>query len=218
LSRPIFFPAPNPDRFTQRLEELRASLKNSNPEQLAACSGTSFETSEAGKGRFHLNLWSRPLILDWPSMTAALFEDSQPVNEMELTVLLFYLSMADGVSPSGQWISFSELPDGRFYDQAFQGYTGHALSQAFQNDLGAFMQAAEASNGTPFPAGDAAFAFQVLPHVTLLAVYWLGDEDFPASAKILFDSTAGHYLPSEAYAILGSIMTRRLLKTRQTHA
>jgi hypothetical protein len=216
LSRPIFSPTPNPDRFTQRLVELRASLKNSNPAQLAARSGAAFEASEAGNGRFHLPLWGRQVLLDWPAMTAAPAEDSQPVNDMELTLLLFYLSMADGTVPAGQWISFSELPDGRFYDQAFQGYTGHSLAGAFQNDLPAFSRAAVTSNGVAYPAGDAAFAFQVLPHLPLLAVYWQGDEDFPASAKILFDATAPHYLPTEACAILGSTLTRRLLKARQT--
>jgi hypothetical protein len=45
-----------------------------------------------------------------------------------------------------------------------------------------------------------------------MVAYWLGDEDFPSTCQILFDAAAGHYLPSDAYAILGSTLTRRLIK------
>jgi hypothetical protein len=43
-------------------------------------------------------------------------------------------------------------------------------------------------------------------------VYWQGDEDFDASCQVLFDASARHYLPTDAYAILGSTLTRMLKK------
>jgi len=49
----------------------------------------------------------------------------------------------------------------------------------------------------------------------LLAVYWQGDEDFPSTCQVLFDASASHYLPTDAYAILGSTLTRRLIKTKE---
>jgi hypothetical protein len=60
--------------------------------------------------------------------------------------------------------------------------------------------------------GELAFAYQVLPHVRLLAACWLGDEEFPPSYRVLFDAAAGHHLTTDAYAILGSMLTRRLLR------
>ena len=44
-----------------------------------------------------------------------------------------------------------------------------------------------------------------------MVTYWLGDEDFPSSCKILFDESASHYLPIDGCAILGSMLVRRLL-------
>ena len=214
MPKPAFPPAPDPDRFTYRIEELRAALRNTDPNLLAVRSGTAFQLLEAGRGQFNLHLWNQPVLLDWPNLTAVNAENGPMLNAMELTLLLFYLATADGAPPTGQWISFSELPEGRFYNPAFQGYTGQSLAQTFKNELPAFIQAANAAGGMPQPLGDAAFAFQALPRVPLLAVYWQGDEDFPASAQILLDASASHYLPTEAYAILGSALTRRVIKAR----
>jgi hypothetical protein len=59
--------------------------------------------------------------------------------------------------------------------------------------------------------GDAGFGFHVLPRVELAAVYWLGDEDFPSRASILFDANAPHYMVTDGLAILGSQLVGRIL-------
>jgi hypothetical protein len=41
-------------------------------------------------------------------------------------------------------------------------------------------------------------------------VTWEGDEDFPSTYQILFDAAVSHHLPTDACAILGSILTHRL--------
>jgi len=156
-----------------------------------------------------------------PSDTTAIPSQPPPVeaasnqaNPLEQAFLLYYLSTADGAPLTGKWISFSELQDGRFYIQAFQGYTGQELVRAFDDDRFAFEQAAQALGGISHPLGDAAYIFQALPNAPLLAVYWQGDEDFPASCQILFDAAANHYLPTDAYAILGSFLTRMLIRSK----
>jgi hypothetical protein len=45
-----------------------------------------------------------------------------------------------------------------------------------------------------------------------MVTYWLGEEEFPSSAKILFDATATHYLPIDVCAILGSMLVSRIGK------
>ena len=99
---------------------------------------------------------------------------------------------ADGAPPSGRWIAFSELPGGRFYQAAYQGYSGDELRRAFGPDLAAYSQACQRLGGVPRAHGDAAFAFQALPRLALLAAAWQGDEDFPPSYAILFDASASH--------------------------
>jgi hypothetical protein len=63
--------------------------------------------------------------------------------------------------------------------------------------------------------GDVSFKYQALPLVPLLVVAWLGDEDFPPNYQVLFDTNASHHLPTDAYAILGSTLTKRLIKVKE---
>ncbi|HJZ12415.1 MAG TPA: DUF3786 domain-containing protein, partial [Acidobacteriota bacterium] len=112
---------------------------------------------------------------------------------------------------SGRWVSFADLPDGRMYNAAFQGYTGDEISKIFSLELRDFETACEKAGGQAVDTGDAAFRFQALPRVELLVVYHLGDEDFPSSCKILFDASATHYLPIDGCAILGSLLVKKIL-------
>jgi hypothetical protein len=125
-------------------------------------------------------------------------------------MLLYYLLTADGAPLTGRWVSFADLPDGRVYDTAFQGYSGDVIAKAFGLDLNGFKSACGKTGGASVEVGSASFIFQALPRVPLMLTYWQGDEDFPSSCKVLFDESASHYLPIDACAILGGMLTHRL--------
>ena len=46
----------------------------------------------------------------------------------------------------------------------------------------------------------------------LAATLWLGDDEFPAKASVLFDAASGHYMTIDGLALLGSGLSRRLIK------
>jgi hypothetical protein len=214
LKNPFAHPGPDTDRFSRRIGELRATLLDRDPHQLVEFTGADFRPLEPGQGEFHLLLWERPVVLTFPDLLSRYTQTGEELPVMNLALLLYYFNSADGTPVSGEWMSFSELPDGRFYNQAFQGYTGDQLGRTFQKDLQGFEHAAQALGGSRRAFGDVAYAFQALPRVPVMVVYWLGDEDFPAASRVLFDVTASHYLPTDAYAILGSTLTRRLIAAR----
>jgi hypothetical protein len=203
---------PAQNQLAARVEALRNGLRSLDPDGLAARTGSSLVIAERGAQEFHLKLWGQAVILSYPDFTAreAVSRGELPVHLQAL--LLYYFNACDGTPAAGSWVSFSELPDGRFYNQAFQGYTGKMLAKAFGNDLSAFKRAAESLGGVTADLGDASFAFQALPRVPVLAVYWRGDEDFPPTCQILFDAAAGHHLPTDAYAILGSALAKQLIE------
>jgi len=153
-------------------------------------------------------------------------------------MLLHYLLQADGTPPSGDWVSFRELPDGLFYAASFAARAEAPLEAAFggpaeaggpaagrpaeargpvagglaiAGGLDAFRRAAAAAGGEPFAAADAAYAFRALPLLRLAAMLWEGDDEFPARAQIVFDASAGHCLPAEDLAGLGGLLARRLV-------
>jgi len=43
-----------------------------------------------------------------------------------------------------------------------------------------------------------------------MAVY-LGDEELPPAVRLLYDASAGHYLPTEDLAVLGGMLVGRLI-------
>jgi hypothetical protein len=126
-------------------------------------------------------------------------------------MFLYYLQTADGAPFVGKWIAFRDLPDGLFYHQAYQGYSGDRLAKAIDNRVDVFERAAKHLGGMKLDLGDVAFAFDALPRVRVAAVYYAGDEDFPATANVLFDEAASHYLPTDGLAGLGSALVDRLI-------
>ena len=149
-------------------------------------------------------------MMTWPELTAYNNADD-PSPAFQQALFLYYLITADAAPLSGRWVSFADLPDGRMYNAAFQGYTGDELARTFGLNLEGFKTACEKAGAQAVDAGDAAFRFQALPRVELLVVYHLGDEDFPSSCKILFDASATHYLPIDGCAILGSLLVKKIL-------
>ncbi len=137
--------------------------------------------------------------------------ENEPLPDELLVLLLLNLNTANGTPIDGRWVSFADLPDGRFYNRAFQSYTGDKLAGHFCTDLTAFERAAINLDGVKLGYKDAAYAFHVLPRVMLAVIYHLGDEDFPPTCQVVFDASASHYLPSDACAMLGSMLTRKIL-------
>lgn len=193
-----------------RIEWLRSALTGGDPATIAARTGAVYCPRGPNGGELRLPVWGRPVAVTVPEFTARDAETGRKAALDIEALLLYYFHASDGAEEEDRWISFSELPDGTFYQAAFQGYTGEALARAFGNDLDAFARAAEHLGGRRIPCGDAAFSFAALPKVPLAVVYWRGDEEFGPSAKLIFDASASHHLPTDVCAILGATLTRRL--------
>lgn len=204
----------NPSPLEGRADELRTELRSEDPNALAIRTGAIYTPAGDSRGEFELVLWNREVILSFPDFIARDAHGEKPLNPFDQALLLYYFHISDGTPQSGKWISFTELPDGKFYTQAFQGYTGQELTTAFGNDLDAFVQSAECLNGRREFFANTAFSFQVLPRLALMVACWLGDEDFPASFRVLFDSAAGYHLSTDGCAILGGQLARRLIKAK----
>lgn len=161
--------------------------------------------------RFQLGVWGREVEIGQPDFTAVEAMSKEVCDMLTQAMLAYYFHTADGYPPAGQWIAFTELPNGQFYSSAFQGYTGDKLAQQFGSEPDAFTEAALLVGGRNLSLGDVAYSFEALPRVPVAVVCWLGDEDFPPSYRILFDQAVHHYLPTDACAILGSTLTSRLI-------
>ena len=208
--------SPSAIPLADRVVELRSDLLGADPTILANRTGALYRPLAENQGVFELPFWGRPVTLSFPDFVAHDAASDSPLDVMSQAMLVYHFHDTDGTPRAYRWIAFSELPDGNFYTQAFQGYTGQTLLQAFGDDTPAFEAALQKTGGERLSFADISYAFQVFPKMAMLAVCWLGDEDFPSSYRILFDASASHHLSTDGCAILGSMLTRKVVRLRKS--
>jgi hypothetical protein len=193
-----------------KIAQARDELRARDPREIAERSGAVYYEIEEGQGRLQVRFFGQPYTVTWPDLEV-LDPTGQRCSNPVQAVLLQYLVLADGTPLAQQWVSLRELPNGAFYERAFQSYSGNLVARAFKSDIDVFREAALQLGGEPLALGDAAFRFWALPKIPLALVYWSGGEEFPASAQVLFDASAGHYHHLEMLAHLGAMLCDRVI-------
>lgn len=194
------------------LEKAKQDLQGRDPMMAAALSGATYEKLTARSGRFTLKFWEEEYVVDYPEASVRERKSGQEPSIVIQILLLHYLINADGTPSADQWISFGELPGGRGFYPAFQQHASQPLAQAFGHDAEGFIKAAEALGGERLTFGDASFLFRIFPRQWMAVVLNLADEEFSAWVTTLFDGAAGHYLPTEDWAVAGELLSDRLLQ------
>lgn len=193
------------------LERARKDFRRLDPAEAAVKADVSYEASAPGSGRFLVPFMNTLYHAEWPEGTVQRTPDGKAATITTRILVLHYLLTADGSPMVDRWIAFRNLPGGMGYDAAFQGRASLRLARAFGHDGAAFERAARALGGERLDFGDASFMFRVFPRVWLGVVLYLADDEFPASANVLFDASAGHYLPTEDLAVLGGLLAGFLI-------
>jgi hypothetical protein len=192
-------------RLSAKIAQLRNELSNISTEELSTLSG-----SDLQGGKLVLNCLFETYEISVHDFTVQKQngDGSHPLME---SLILSYLHTADGTPVAGKWINFRELPEGKMYHQAFQGYASDKLTKHWGNNIQGFITACETVGGQPMDYGDASFSMPLLPRIIVAPTYWIGDEDFSPKAFILFDANVHHYMVTDGLAVLGSQLVKRLL-------
>jgi hypothetical protein len=200
------------DRLAPVVAEARTTLRQVKPAKLALRSGC----TQDGEGNFRLTFFWQDYIISNDDFAVQHAGTGKQPSSFTQSLILTYLATANGTTPSSRWIGFRELPNGLFYVQAFQGYSGGRLVRELQDGIESFRLACAKLGGESLEIGDAGYIFDVLPRVHLALVYWEGDEEFPSQARVLFEDTAANYMPTDGLAILGSQLVGRVLKASRS--
>lgn len=194
------------------LERARQRFPQLDPATVAACAAVTLERPDGGPDHLIVPFFGSLHEVLWPKAIVRRASDGQEADVATRILLLHYLLTADGTAMASKWVAFRQLPGGLGYDAAFQGRANLRLAGAFGRDRLAFEGAAEGLGGERLEFGDSSFAFRALPRVWLAVILHLADEEFPASANVLFDANVHHYLPTEDLAVLGGMLAGRLIK------
>jgi len=117
-----------------------------------------------------------------------------PPHEYFPLFIIYYLLQAKDIRLSGEWISEKDIPGGSTFFRGPHDIPANLICDRFKNDIKAFKNRCKQLRGTFIDMGDAAFTFRIAPRIPVTVLYWIGDEDFPPEAKILYDRSIIEHL------------------------
>lgn len=110
--------------------------------------------------------------------------------------------------------SFKELPDSGPYQGAFvarseQVLVSHVVD--IQNQQKRIVEHFSGTINTDAPSGDFSFTLYPLPRISLFYIFYLPDEEFPASVTCLFAADAANHLPVDGLADVAEYTAKRII-------
>jgi len=140
---------------------------------------------------------------------------NKPYEGSEVTIyfILYGHSNAKPSSETAKLIPFQKLSGGEAYYDAFARRVIQPLTEHFGSNPQTLLEATSLLGGVPQAHGEFSAKIQALPLVPLTIVLWAKTAEFPASANILFESNANHYLTTEELATLCGLTLIRLKDT-----
>jgi hypothetical protein len=203
------------DDYRQASQLGKETLAGKNPDLVAGCAGAEIAREGEGRAILSLKFLNQGVTIVWPDLDFYAEKSYEPVPIQQEILLLHYLNGAwssGGAGTEGEWIAFQEIPDGRFYLDAFQRRAKNPLVHTFGHEPERLVELAIASFGaTPFDRGDFSVVIEALPLVPIALVLWRGDEEFSPEGNILFDRSISKILSAEDVAWLAGMVVYPLI-------
>ena len=111
--------------------------------------------------------------------------------------------------------AFKDLPDSMPYHGAFTMNSEQILVPRvtqIKEHRDVMLKAFDGESNPSGAAGDFSLLFYPLPKIALCYIFYLPDEEFPASATCLFSSNALSFMPLDALADVGEYTSKKILE------
>lgn len=127
------------------------------------------------------------------------------------SLILHYLQNADGSPLTGIWIPYRELPGGLFYWQTIPIVLEAAVKKYESNGVGFLKKAYEIGGQKydKFKFASIIYPFKMFPVLMILEEK---DSEFDADARVLFDSSAPHYLKTDVIKLIVVYIVNKLCR------
>ncbi len=200
------------DDYKKAVELGKSNLLEKNPKEIASRSGAVFSDKKNGKTGFSILFLNQNINISWPDFDFSFEAGDKEVPIQQQVLILHYLNLQEHVDLSGDWIAYQEVPDGKFYLDAFIRRAKNPMVQGFGSNPEKLQELTEKVYGaTPLKQGDVAVRIQALPLVPVALVLWKGDDEFPPEGTILFDKSIPRVLSAEDIAWLAGMIIYPLL-------
>ncbi len=199
------------DERDKSLEEMKKAVTGLDLEEAARRTGGRF-----ADGKLTVKILGKGFSVD---ASGNLYADIH-VNPWVAGPFLDYVLFGKGVSPTGQWVSFRELKNGReryplfrkrceeamkyvadsypeLFDDMVHVFSGKQMEQAFESDISVVLHP--------------------LPKVPIMICYWLPEEDMASTLNVFFDQTAEENISIGSAFSLGAGLAQMFTKLAQRH-
>lgn len=174
------------------LEPAREKLKKYSPEDICKKANITYDESEK---TFCIQSMGQNIFVHYPD-----FVMEQSLEMWHHLTLLQYMDTADGAPLTGRWKSLQQMRGSLARGSGFDKDIGTMFERYFSDITKVeFLRACERIGGVMVDGkADVSVIIPYAPMFKVLVNFWEGDDEFPASGKVLVDENAEHYLEIEA--------------------
>ncbi len=135
----------------------------------------------------------------------------QPNNHIQI-LILHYLLGAGNAQLANKLVTYREFEGGALYYSAFKSRTIDRLVREFGASPELLRKAGAHIRAENVSMGSVGLKVDFFPKLPVTVAIWAGDEEVPASANMLFDSSGGKIMPTEDLSVLGGELVDRLVE------
>jgi hypothetical protein len=178
-----------------------AELKKTHPETLCDKGRCIYL---ADKQQYSINIWGNRYLIDPANEKIEHFSAiGPPPHEYFALFAIYYLLRVKDIHLREEWVSEKDLPGGSTFFRGPHLIPTDLISRRFGNDLEGFKTWCEKLGGSPIDMADAAYRFSITAEIPVAVLYWIGDDDFPAEAKVLYDRSVTEIFTLDILFALG---------------
>lgn len=139
-------------------------------------------------------------------------EDENPVSsneQLNVYTLLWYAK--PDARFTNEWQPFERLKGAGPFGPAFKKGTLQPFAETFSGKMDKLIQARDALGGQILPVSDVGFELKGFDCIPMRVYFWDGDDEFPAQANLLFDSSATDFIHVESIVTIATVGVRRIV-------
>ncbi|MDS1030820.1 DUF3786 domain-containing protein [Bacillota bacterium LX-D] len=183
-------------------------LAQKNPDQIAENTKVNWKPQD---NEFIVPCLGEELIINMENWDV-IKKSGEKLDRKSQILVLHYLN-SDKYQPLvNDLVAFKQLPGAFIYQEPFFNRSIRPLIKFFGNNPGLLISTGEKLGGVKASFKDESITLYPFPMVPLTLVIHYGDDEFPATGNILFDSSVSNYFPAEDCTVLASWVVSQLGK------
>ena len=189
-------------------EHYCALYRELDPERVAARCKVEYFPED---GEFELTFLGNRYRVAFPEYSVRCIDKKYPADQLfglgkGYILLLRHLIEGKNVPALGRFYTYKEMPWGNVYNQQFTGRCINRMAFSYGKRLGDFCAIMEALGAERIKSGDAGYALEFMPGMTLQLMLWEADDEFPPSSQILFSDNFPEAFAPEDLAVVGDVV------------